>query len=267
MKNPEKDLSEFLFEEGYSELGEIIKKYQKNIIKVCSKENEKQIAIGESKLGGYPDLPSEIPYPIMSGYTTLGNEAKHYEKSAMQLVAQINLSDIADCDSENLLPHTGMLYFFWSGEIMPIHEMLADDLDNLDYHKVIWFNGDLSMLKRTKPSIPYYSKYFTKAFDEKPIYFVNAIEYEDMCRILDEEHYDLLIEIAPNYDIESHCYNSNKMFGYPSGANAPYLDNNEKLLFQYDYGVGSLWNIFWLISDDDLRKRDFSKATFSEDMD
>lgn len=274
MKKPEKDLTDFLFEEGHSEFAEIIKEYRRKIIKVCPKAKETQIAIGDSKFGGYPDLPPEIPYPTMSGYIChWGNQSNRYEKSAMQLIAQINLTDIAEYDSEKLLPHTGMLYFFWSGEIMPIHvknrycESIADHPDNADYYKVIWYNGDLSKLRRTAPPIPYYSKYFTEAFAEKPICFGNDTDYEPLGNVLDKEQYDVMRKIAPEYDIDYLCYSSNKLLGYPSGANTPYIDKNIHMLMQYDYSVGCIWNIFWLISDEDLRKRDFSKALFSVDMD
>ena len=54
MKKPEKDLTDFLFEEGHIEFAEIIKKYRRKIIKVYPKVKETQIAIGESKLGGCP---------------------------------------------------------------------------------------------------------------------------------------------------------------------------------------------------------------------
>ena len=163
----EMDLIEFLIKEGHTDIAESIKDYRKNTIKMCMKDVENVIAKGTSKIGGFPDLPPEIPYPTMSGYSCKrGDDTERYEKSAMQLVAQINLADIADLDIENKLPHTGILYFFWSGEIDSIHqtnkwvESVADDPENSAYHKVIWYNGDLSNLKRTEPPVPYYSKYF-----------------------------------------------------------------------------------------------------------
>lgn len=274
MKKPEMDLIECILKKGYNEIAENIKEYQKNIIKICPSDKENELPVGSSKFGGYPDLPSEIPYPTMSGYSCKrGNQTERYEESAMQLIAQFNLADLAEYDRDNRLPHTGMLYFFWSGEIMPIHEKnnwyesIADNPDNADYHKVIWYNGDLSQLKRTVPAIPYYSKYFTEVFDETPIRFDFDVEYQPLGYVLDEEQFDELSEIAPEYDIDDLCYGLDKLFGYPSGANVPDVNAGMHLLFQYDYSTGCLWNIFWLISDEDLRKRDFSKAFFSVDMD
>ena len=88
-----------------------------------------------------------------------------------------------------------------------------------------------------------------------------------MGNVLDKEQFDVLSEIAPKYDIDCLCYGAEKLFGYPSGGNTPYIDKDIHLLFQYDCSVGCLWNIFWLILDENLRKRDFSKAIFSVDMD
>lgn len=274
MKMPEMDLIEFLIKEGHTDIAESIKDYRKNTIKMCAKNVENVIPKGSSKIGGFPDLPPEIPYPTMSGYSCKrGDHTERYEKSAMQLVAQINLADIADLDIENRLPHTGILYFFWSGEIDSIHqtnkwvESVADNPENSAYHKVIWYNGDLSDLKRTVPPVPYYSKYFTEAFEEKAVEFELATDYLSLGYVLDRNQFDRLAEVAPDYDIECLSYNGNKLFGYPTGGNIPNVDEKTHLLFQYDFSVGCLWNIFWIISDEDLKNRNFDKATFDYDLD
>ena len=274
MKMHEIDLIEFLIKEGHTDIAEDIKDYRKNTIKMCEKNGENVIAKGTSKIGGFPDLPPEIPYPTMSGYSCKrGNDTERYEKSAMQLVAQINLADIADLDIENRLPHTGILYFFWSGEIDSIHqtnkwvESVADDLENSDYHKVIWYNGDLSNLKRTVPPVPYYSKYFTEAFEEKAVEFELTTDYQSLGYVLYDNQFDRLAEAAPDYDIEYLSNNGNKLFGYPTGGNIPNVDEKTHLLLQYDYNVGCLWNIFWIISDEDLKNRNFDKAVFAYDLD
>lgn len=224
-KMHEMDLIEFLIKEGHTDIAESIKDYRKNTIKMCVKDVENVIAKGTSKIGGFPDLPPEIPYPTMSGYSCKrGDDTERYEKSAMQLVAQINLADIADLDIENRLPHTGILYFFWSGEIDSIHqtnkwvESVADDPENSAYHKVIWYNGDLSNLKRTEPPVPYYSKYFTETFEEKAVEFGLTTDYQPLGDVLDCDLFDRLEEVAPDYDIEYLSYDGNKLFGYPTGV-------------------------------------------------
>ncbi len=272
MKTPEIELIDYLINEGYSDIAESIRPYRKSAVKICTKEGE--TPIGASKFGGFPDLPPEIPYPTMSGYTCKRRETtERYEKSAMQLVAQINLADIAEADDENKLPHTGILYFFWSGEVMPIHESnkwvesVADNPENSAYHKVIWYNSDLSALKRTPPPVPYYTKYFEEAFEEKAVKFEKTADYKSLGDVLDCGEFDNLCEIAPDYDIDCLYYKRNKLFGYPTGGNIPYVDDKRHLLFQYNYYVGCLWNIFWLISDEDLKNRNFENADFDYDLD
>lgn len=51
------------------------------------------------------------------------------------------------------------------------------------------------------------------------------------------------------------------------GGNVPDVNTKTHLLFQYGYNVGCLWNIFWIISDEDLKNRNFDKAVFSFDLD
>ena len=117
-----------------------------------------------SKIGGFPDLPPKIEYPKMTGYTKKllkgfdKGKTERYEESAMQLVAQINLYDLneSEADLDKLLPERGILYIFWSGEISPLEsddwtEYTVDNSENKDIFKVIFWDGDMSKLKRTLP--------------------------------------------------------------------------------------------------------------------
>ena len=61
-----------------------------------------------SKLWGCADLPHGCRYPEVEWV----NEDGMTCADPMTFVCQIRLQDIAAYDSENLLPHTGMLYFF-----------------------------------------------------------------------------------------------------------------------------------------------------------
>lgn len=61
-----------------------------------------------SKWWGDPDLPENIPYPTVR-VTDEDGETYDYP---LTFICQINCEDIARFDSENRLPHEGMLYFF-----------------------------------------------------------------------------------------------------------------------------------------------------------
>ena len=61
-----------------------------------------------SKLWGCADLPHGCNYPEVEWVDEDGMTCA----DPMTFICQIRLQDIAAYDSENLLPHTGMLYFF-----------------------------------------------------------------------------------------------------------------------------------------------------------
>ncbi|MDE7098104.1 MAG: DUF1963 domain-containing protein [Ruminococcus sp.] len=221
----------------------------------------KDIPSGASKMGGFPDLPPEIEYPVMTEFTEkwCNKKTDHYEKSAMQLVAQINLYELAEsgADVENLLPKTGMLYIFWSGEIMELEsdeywKIEVVEPDKTATYKVILWDGDISSLRRTEPPCPYHSKYFfdepDECFTEFAVKFDSHREYK-------------------NYKKNS---GSNKFFGCPQGEICPQIDETEVNLFQfdcYDNFEGCIWKAYWIIKKSDLKNLDFSRVLIDFDMD
>ncbi|MDE5569845.1 MAG: DUF1963 domain-containing protein [Ruminococcus sp.] len=257
------ELIDKLIKDGHTETAEELKKYYHNAVYLTSKEYPDSIPVGASKCGGFPDLPPEIDYPTMSEYTLTWlnwnkGKVEHYEKSAMQLMAQINLYELAEsgADLENLLPKTGMLYIFWSGEGKELKSSdgLKYDIaepDKTDCHKVIYWDGDISTLKRTKPPCSYYSKYFDECLKEYAVDFGAGDEYDKRARRIDnlEEFTD-----TDPYDLSE---NTAKLLGVPTGANCPELDDDEILLFQGDYSKGCLWSEYWIIDKDNLQKRNF----------
>ena len=61
---------------------------------------EAKIAIGDSKIGGNPDLPSDYTYP-------------QWENKPLGFIGQINLASASKFDIDNLLPKVGLLSFFY----------------------------------------------------------------------------------------------------------------------------------------------------------
>ncbi|MDE6788537.1 MAG: DUF1963 domain-containing protein, partial [Ruminococcus sp.] len=244
------ELIDKLIKDGHTETAEELKKYYHNAVYLTSKEYPDSIPVGASKCGGFPDLPPEIDYPTMSEYTLTWlnwnkGKVEHYEKSAMQLMAQINLYELAEsgADLENLLPKTGMIYIFWSGETMKLEnnkgfEFIIKESDKTATHKIIYWDGDMSTLKRTGPPCRYYSKYFDeydKCFSERAVEFDSCEEYKNN---------------------KNHYFN-NKLFGFPQGfANQSQLDKTEINLFQFDcYDIfeGAMWEVYWIMKKSDLK--------------
>lgn len=82
----------------------------KNEIRISYSETELPISPAESKIGGKPDLPEGFVWPEFEGKGYLDDETA---TRPLSFLVQINLKDIALFDKENLLPHTGVLSFFY----------------------------------------------------------------------------------------------------------------------------------------------------------
>lgn len=236
----------------------------RNAIILNFKESD-GIPTGTSKMGGFPDLPPEIEYPVMSGFTETwligrkkGN-AEYYEKSAMQLVAQLNLYELAEsgADVENLLQKKGMLYIFWSGEILRelksngCVKIETDEPDKTATYRVIYWDGDMSTLKRTEPPYRYLNKYlnpYSEFFAE------SAVDFSP-CREREKDNIN---------------YIRDKLLGFPHGAVPPHIDETEVNLFQfdcYDISEGEIWTAYWIMKKSDLKNLDFSEVLLEFDHD
>jgi uncharacterized protein YwqG len=78
----------------------------KPAIAIVHVRSEMPVSIGASKLGGEPDLPPDFTWPEWNG-------------TPLAFLAQFRLDEIAPCDVANLLPSTGMLYFFYEAQEQP----------------------------------------------------------------------------------------------------------------------------------------------------
>lgn len=103
---------------------------------------------GKSKWWGAPDLPKSWDYPC-------------YQECPLNFICQIRCEDLAEVDKDNLLPHTGMLYFFASlGEFLEGFECDVDSCysgewakeayrvlyspscDDLETYEILWDDDD-----------------------------------------------------------------------------------------------------------------------------
>lgn len=100
------------------------------IVKELSSESD--IPIGSSKFGGLPDLPAHISFP-------------KYYNDYLSFLAQLNLQEVSPYDKENLLPKTGILYFFYD----VVDQPWGFDKDDKECFKVFYFDGDAKELTRT----------------------------------------------------------------------------------------------------------------------
>lgn len=98
----------------------------------CAKAGEADYTkLGRSRVGGDPDLPTQFTWPLASDGTP------------MTFLVQLNMSDIAKQDANELLPKTGMLSFFLG---------IDEPSYNIE-HRVIWFDEtEVLTVVRREPS-------------------------------------------------------------------------------------------------------------------
>src|SRR6185437_5317065 len=96
-------------------------------------DDEAELALGASKVGGAPDLPAATPWPATS------------DGAPLPFIAQIRLADIAPLDTAGDLPHTGLLSFFYAINQPDGHLRSGDDPTTW---RVLWTPDDAAALSR-----------------------------------------------------------------------------------------------------------------------
>src|SRR5215216_4862702 len=103
-----------------------------NSVRMTSKSvPESELKVGASKLGGAPDLPYEVTWPLMGD-------------APLAFLAQINLSEVQPFDTNKLLPSSGMLYFFYDAK----QQTYGSDPADRAGRKVIYSMVEAASLKR-----------------------------------------------------------------------------------------------------------------------
>ena len=87
-------------------LRDVIKSLEKNEIIMKPMENKKVAAPDDCKLGGKPYLPADFEWPAF-------RSADDGITRPLSFFCQINLAQMKPYDKDNVLPESGMLYFFY----------------------------------------------------------------------------------------------------------------------------------------------------------
>lgn len=195
--NNHNKLERIVRENQFEHAVDYLKESVRQGIRLSKKKIETYNEIGSSRIGGDPDLPASVEWPVDSGGTP------------MTFLAQLRLSELTHQDEEALLPGTGMLYFF-VGVDEPAYGI---------EHKVIYLPEDkIQEAKRLRsPEVTALEGEFTgyrvsaRSTMEPPNY--GYVDYE---MVEDDEHdYEQYEELC----FELNDGNSNDlavMFGYPS---------------------------------------------------
>jgi len=70
---------------------------------------------GKTKFGGKPDVPKDFQWPYYNGESVFTNEVK---SRPLAFLAQFDLAEISKYDTDDLLPKTGILSFFYDLDTM-----------------------------------------------------------------------------------------------------------------------------------------------------
>jgi uncharacterized protein YwqG len=163
--------------------------------------DESTLAIGTSKLGGFPDLPAGVTWPECKG-------------QPQSFIGQIHLADIGPYDVGTLLPHSGMLWFFYDALQQNFGE---NPTDNGCWR--VFFIENLSGLQRSLPPAQLPTAGQFKACSIRP---TNEITLSQRPKLdvpnfdwteAEQKKYETLLSTFPNS--EDHAAIHNRLLGNP----------------------------------------------------
>jgi uncharacterized protein YwqG len=197
-------------------------------------EKEKKIPVGASKFGGKPDLPYDITWP-------------EYKRESMSFLAQINLKAASRYDYSNVLPDSGMLYFFYDKN----QEVWGSDLSEYNGWKVIYsedknltrqeFPIDLDNHVRFKPGLLIFERQKSLPGWGLNEYYEIGFNDEE-----DDRYHGFLEKVCKINEISNH------MLGYPEAVQNDVFDECQTVF--EDAREEKQFNT--IFKEDDLNKKD-----------
>ena len=237
-------------------------------------DDEDRIRIGSSKIGGKPDLPKSFKWPAEDGH----------EKKPLSFIAQVNFAEVAHYDTDHLLPERGIIYFFYSAE----QEAWGFEIKDKDKFKILYFEGDVTELKRTDfpDGLPNYARYVAcnvvtseevslPYFHNEGLSFLTEQEKDRYVDVYDVSTNKLLGYADPiqgDMELECELVTNGLYCGDPSGYNDPrakMLEPNAKnwqLLLQIDSNEenemmwGDVGRLYFWIKKEDLKDKQFDNC-------
>jgi hypothetical protein len=236
-----------------------------------SKLGEKE-CIGGCRIGGAPDLPQGTEWPRLSrGERRLAEQGAPCGEPLSFLI-QVNLAEVVFADREQLLPKSGMLYFFFH----------LDEEGDEDVTAVLCAQG--TELRRATVPRDLPADQFYRSFDLVPELEWTVPSPSDL-GALAAEHLDLWNELedkvaaAQGYDSPSTYgpgWAMHRLLGHAQFVQHSGMGVGERLLLQIssdaqlsecgypESGIGATWHdagrIYYLISEEALKAHRFAKA-------
>ena len=237
--------------------------------------DDDKIEIGQSKIGGKPDLSNSSQWPMTNS------------KKSLSFIGQLNCAELKTFDKDNLLPNEGLISFFYCSE----QEAWGFDPKDTDRFKVIYAES-IENLDRIN---------FPKDLEQHSIFQPNELkfdsslslpgwEHESIDGILSDDEADHYIEISSGaenqilgyancvqgpMELECQLVTNGLYCGDPSGYEDPKRKELESgkadwiLLFQLDSeedNAGMMWGdagkLYYWIRKQDLKNKNFEKSWF-----
>lgn len=256
--------------------------------------HENELKIGQTKIGGRPDLPKGMPWPSETKTETVregkflffSKENQRITKVPLSFIAQINFSEVSSLDEEGLLPRAGFLYFFYCTD----QEAWGFDIRDKDKFKVIFCEGEVEKLHRLDfpEDLEAYYRFQPCSIEAKQEFSLPASGADLYDRFSDEER-DTFFEkvyedgnmnkllgypntIQGEMELECELVTNGLYCGDPSGYHDPRAKELEpnavhwRLLLQIDSNeeCGMTWGdvgrLYYWIKIDDLRNKRFDKS-------
>ncbi|MGJ3240767.1 MAG: DUF1963 domain-containing protein [Anaerolineae bacterium] len=259
MKRDLSNLKRLIKEFGFEDIENELLQYSRPSIRAetIPVSDEVMIPLGQSKIGGRPDLPIGLDWSQMPPY-------KGKSPASLPFIAQFNLSEVKLHDVEDLLPSRGMLYFFGR---LP----LASDTK---HGQVIFFDGQNSPLERRD-----FPDDLTVGYAPCSVTLTSEVNLDDlysvnMDRAID---YDRLL-FASSYQNLPFSKNVNRLLGITHDIPVDIQKdrsrlveknkNNWQLLFQMssDPNADMMWwdsgEVCYYIRREDLQAGDFEDVCF-----
>jgi len=237
--------------------------------------DDDKIKIGQSKIGGKPDLSSSSEWPM-----TKANKS-------LSFIGQINCGELKTFDKDSLLPSKGLISFFYCSD----QEAWGFDPKDSDRFKVI-YTESIDNLECIE---------FRKDLEDHSIFQPNELkfdcslslpgwEHDSIDGILSEDETDNYIEISSGtenqifgyancvqgpMELECQLVTNGLYCGAPSGYEDPKRKELESgkedwiLLLQLDSeedNAGMMWGdsgkLYYWIRKQDLKNKNFDKSWF-----
>ncbi|CAG9620362.1 YwqG family protein [Sutcliffiella rhizosphaerae] len=239
----------------------IIASFQSSIKMKKIQQNDNDIPLGSSKIGGSPDLPEEWEFP-------------RNKESNLTFMLQVNLKDAKQFDKNNVLPDIGILYLFYDVEEQP-----WGFEDEEGCFTVLYYNGDFSKLKRKdNPIKGEFSSLpsFNIAFES----MVSIPEYLEDINFLNEEeeenYWEFRQALMQPEDENGIMESAHYMLGAPMNIQNDVFEElfedgeDPVLLFQIDSDeeeLGLMWGdsgmLYFCMEKEDLLKKQFDRVAFT----